>query len=758
MPFSFPLEFSGSFTAENRCGMKKFVYLSIVLLLAQVAWGQSVQLRIVDSLTSEPLAGVTVRINTTPPTGVVSNTDGKAQLANLPAGAYNVTVSFVGYKTQLLTLHWPLTRPDSVVTLALASAEAALEQVTVTATRTNRRIEDLPIKVEVLGQEDMDEEAAVVPGNVGSILGDISIIHIQRTSLPTNNQGIRMQGLDPKYTQILRDGLPLYEGFSGNLGVLQIPPLDLRQVEIIKGSASTLYGGGAIGGLINLVSRRPGNDPELTVVANRSTLRENNLNVYGSRQYSQKIGVTLFAGYTNQPARDVNGDGFSDVPLIHQFTIHPRLFLSLNPANKLNVGYSFVTERRDGGYVSAVDQPETTGGLYVQTNRLQRHTVDATYDHPFSQDHTFTGRATISYYDRKQNDGGYRFDGRQLSGYIEATDYLQRGSHTMVAGLTLTTEQFRKGTTDSTRIADFTYTTLGAFVQDDYTLGKYVTVQGGLRLDHHNVYGTFFLPRLSILTKPGAHFTIRTSIGTGYKTPNVFANVVTATPNASVRYRYLQPLDPTVRPEHSLGLNMDIAYQGNLGEHLTVQLDQAFFYSFVRDPIVANALVNNPTTQPLTRLQNAAYQYRTLGTDTYLRLEYDALEFYLGYNHTDARRVQTRGATFVPFNPRDKFSLTVAYEIPDKWRMGIEASWVGNQYLYTDQRVPSYWFWAAALERLFGRWHVILNAENIFNVQQFKLTGPVVTGDNRNPSIAPLWTPQEGRIVNLALKYQLHSK
>ena len=733
--------------------MRTPFFVGIFLLLTSSAMAQLVQVRVLDSLNREPLVGVTLQVNTKPVSGAVTNTEGIAQLTGLTTGRYQLKISYLGYKPYSRPINLPA---DSLLTVRLASAADELDVVTVSATRTNRRIEDLPVKIEVLGQEDMDEEAAVVPGNVGSILGDISIIHLQRTSLPTGNEGIRMQGIAPKYTQILRDGLPLYEGFSGNLGVLQIPPLDLKQVEIVKGSASTLYGGGAIGGLINLVSRKPGSEPELTVVANRSNLRESNLNVYGSKQLSDKVGFTMFAGYTNQPAVDVNGDGFSDVPLIHQFDLHPRLFLTPNSQNKVNVGYSFVTERRDGGYVSVVNNPGANpGNLYTLNNNLIRHTGDATYEHRFTDQHSLTARGTVSYFDRKQTDGGYRFDGRQLSSYVELADNYEHGAHSMVAGVNLTHEQFSKGVTDVTTIRNFTYNTVGAFVQDDYTAGRSVTFQGGLRLDHHNVYGNFFLPRLSILIKPAEKFTIRTSIGTGYKTPNVFGNVTTTTPGASTRYRYLQGLDPAVTSEHSLGLNMDIGYKGNIGEHLTVQLDQAFFYSYVRNPIVAVADLTNPAT-PLTRLQNASYNYRTLGTDTYLRLEYDAIEFYLGYNHTAARQtsVSGNGQQFVPFNPRDKFSLTVAYEIPDKWRFGIEASWVGNQYIYNNQPVPSYYFWATAVERMFGRFHLILNAENLFNVQQINY-GPVVTGDVRNPSIAPLWGPQQGRIVNLALKYQL---
>src|SRR6202008_333350 len=101
------------------------------------------------------------------------------------------------------------------------------------------------------------EENTIRPANIASILGDVSGGQIQQSSATSGNSNVRIQGLDGRYTQILRDGMPLYDGFSGGFGILTVPPLDLKQIELIKGSASTLYGGGAIGGLINLVSKRP---------------------------------------------------------------------------------------------------------------------------------------------------------------------------------------------------------------------------------------------------------------------------------------------------------------------------------------------------------------------------------------------------------------------------------------------------------------------------------------------------------------------
>ncbi len=75
--------------------------------------------------------------------------------------------------------------------------------------------------------------------NISMVLRESTGIQIQQTSLSSVNSSIRIQGLDGRYTQILKDGFPLFGGFSGGLSINQIPPLDLNQFEIIKGSAST---------------------------------------------------------------------------------------------------------------------------------------------------------------------------------------------------------------------------------------------------------------------------------------------------------------------------------------------------------------------------------------------------------------------------------------------------------------------------------------------------------------------------------------
>jgi outer membrane receptor for ferrienterochelin and colicins len=735
--------------------MKKYLLIAILIIISKTiifAQNNSVKIKLEDAVSHEPLIGATVRLKSNSKIGASADANGIAELKNAPSGKQIFEATFVGYEEKEFVIELPLSSDNQPFIVGLAQGKEALEEVIVTSSRTNSRIEDLPIKVEVLGQEDMDEESAVVPGNVASILGDISIIHIQKTSPTNGNQAIRMQGLDSKYTQILRDGIPLFEGFSGNLGVLQIPPLDLRQVEVVKGSVSTLYGGGAIGGMINIVSKTPNSEsPEITAVFNRTNLKETNLNTYYAQKYG-KAGLTLFVGLTDQKAVDVNNDGFSDSPLIKQLSFHPRFFYTFSDKNKLNLGYSLINEKRAGGVVDAVNNEENNGTKFVSATDFQRHTVDYNFNHEFRKVHSFTLKGAISFFDRNFTEQNRFFKANQTSSYTEATDYLETGKHKLVFGANLTLENFRKPNPDSTLLTSYNYSTLGFFAQDDWQLTPKFSLQTGLRVDNHNTFGTFILPRISLMTKPSEKWTIRWSVGTGYKTPNVFANQTPANPLTSVNYWNLTPLDANVKPESSIGSNIDVAYSTHIGEHFSIQLDQAFYYTNITSPIVASA-ISNQTNR--TRLTNAAYDVNSIGTDTYLRMQYDAIEFYLGFNHTIAKRSGSGESAYLPFSPQDKFSLTLAYTIEGKWRFGIESSFVGSQYLYDNQRVKDYAFWAGSIERKFGtHLSLVLNAENILNIKQSDFE-KVVTGTFEKPNFNPIWAPQEGAIVNLALKYKL---
>src|SRR4026208_1393577 len=308
---------------KNAFAVILLVILSSMTLQAQNTFSCIIK----DSQSQERLQNVSIVLKGTS-TGVASDSSGKATLRNIPDGKQFFVFTSVGYTEFSLEVNFPLPVADSVFTILLEPAPTEEEQVIVVASsRTESRIEDLPTKVEVLGAEEVNEEVGIKPGNIASLLGDVAGIQIQQMSAATGNVEMRVQGLPGKYTQILKDGMPLFGGFSGSFSILQIPPLDLKQIEIIKGASSTLYGGGAIAGMVNLISKRSKEGVfEKTILLNQSTLKETNANFYSSGR-KDKLGYTFFTGTNYQQKVDVNKDGFSDVPHVKSLFIHPNIFI-----------------------------------------------------------------------------------------------------------------------------------------------------------------------------------------------------------------------------------------------------------------------------------------------------------------------------------------------------------------------------------------------------------------------------------------------
>ena len=330
-------------------------YLTIIFSLGSIISQAQFKLKgIVLDSKREAVVGVSVW--TESKKVVTTDSLGKFSMIVASKGPIFIHLSHKSYQSFDTTIN----DLEKEVEIVLKEAENELEDVVIVASsRTNSTIEDLPTKVEVLGSEEVFEENQIKPGNIASLLGDIAGIQIQQTNAATGNADMRIQGLPGKYTQILRDGMPLFGGYSGSFSILQIPPLDLQQIELVKGASSTLYGGGAIAGMVNLVSKKPklGKDEHI-ITLNRSSLKENNFNAFFSSR-NKKIGYTLYAGATKQDEVDVNKDKYSDVPRVGSIFFNPRLFIYLDSASKLILGYTVNSENRIGGSMLGIKSKNT---------------------------------------------------------------------------------------------------------------------------------------------------------------------------------------------------------------------------------------------------------------------------------------------------------------------------------------------------------------------------------------------------------------
>jgi outer membrane receptor for ferrienterochelin and colicins len=690
-----------------------------------------------DAESKEILQDVSAKIENSTK-AIASDNNGRIAFTNLAAGKIKITFSFVGYDNQTASFQIP--GGNTVQIIYLQKAEKKEEEVIVSSSRTNSRIEDLPTKVEVLGSEEVGEENGIKPGNIASLLGDVAGIQIQQTSATTGNADARIQGLPGKYSQILRDGLPLFGGYSGSFSILQIPPLDLKQIEIIKGSSSTLYGGGAIAGMLNLISKSPRlNSPERSITINQSTLKESNGNLFLSNR-NKKTGYTLFAGGTYQRAVDVNKDGYSDVPDLKTVFFHPRLFFYPNQKQTVIIGYNLTYEDRNGGDMQVLHQTKDNNHQFFIQNKSLRNTVDAAIETKLNANDRLTIKGTTSFFNRDITTNVFGMKAKQLSYFSELTYFKKLTKHNIVGGINFSGENFRKKNPDSTRFDNYNYITAGIFVQDDWKITQKFIVEAGLRLDNHNVYGNFVLPRLSLLYKINTHFTTRLGGGYGYKIPSQFASDID-------ERDYLNFYPGTnIKAEKSTGANWDINYKTVAnGWHLTV--NQMFYVTEIKDPLVEFTIQNG-----MISFSSASKPLNTKGFETYVAATHDELEIYFGYTYTNAKQLYDAVHPNVSLSARNKFATVIAYEFSSHFRAGIEASYTGKQYLDNGNTTPGYLFGAAMMRYDIKNVALVLNCENLFDYRQTKKESIISSGAPTNPIFKQIWAPIDGRVINLSAR------
>ena len=657
---------------------------------------------------------------------------------------------------------------DSIPASKRDTLEETLQNVIISSTRTNQLLKNTPLAVQVVGREDIQEGTAQSPANIRELLTELSGTQMQQTSAVSGNVSIRLQGLDGRYTQLLKDGFPLYGGFSGSLSILQVPPLDLRQVEVIKGAGSALYGGDAIAGIINLISRTPDTTLRLDAILNATNRGGTDLGGFYSHR-GQHTGVTIMGSASRQTPADINKDGFTDLPRVRQGTIAPTFFWYPDDSTTLRLGVNVSSEDRTGGDLEAVRHGADSVHPFLQQNHTDRDYYQLSYLRKGHDPQRISVKNSIGYFYRRiaQSAGGGStggpdaavsssgFSGAEISSYTEASYSLSRGAHGLVAGAGLVTDAFRPDAAHGS--LGYTHNTTGVFAQDDWRLCKNFTLEAGARADVEKTL--YFLPRLALLYRPIHPLTVRLGGGLAYKLPTLF--------NASDEedaYQQVYPISPDVRAERSASANLSFNYQGYLGDEMRLTVDQNFYYTRLTD-----ALIPQPDSLQKGWLYylNAPGLVVSRGLETNARLELDDLSLYVGYTYTDATRQYLPGHPPLPLTPKNRLVSTLSYEEEGgnegrgkggeeegHWKGGIEGFFTGAQTLDDGGSTRSFWTFDLMVQRSWGHCSLMLNLENFTDTRQSKF-GPLYTSTMQNPVFDEVYAPLDGRIVSLAFRYTL---
>lgn len=701
--------------------------------------------KVTDAATNEPLAGGTVYLKPSK-IGGAADEEGVITILNIPDGKQILIFRYIGYETQYDTLNFPLINSDTLK-IQLQSLDEEIEEIEISSTRSNRSIKDIPTRMEYIAGEELEEKGNMKPGDIRMLLAESTGIQTQQTSATSANASIRIQGLDGRYTQILKDGFPLYSGFSGGLGLLQTPPLDLKQAEVIKGSSSTLYGGGAIAGMVNLISKTPTEDGDLKVFLNGTSAKGLDINTfYGKRK--GKFGFTLYAARNSNEAFDPSGIGLTAIPKFERYTFNPRIYFYPNKATKIMFGVTGVTEERKGGNVSLINGDTGITGRYFESNATKRLSSQFHIEHKTKRDGVFNFKNSIAFFDRKLTTNNYAFNGKQTNSFTELSYLKASKKLEWIGGLNAWTENFKHY---NSLIYDLDYiqNTIGAFAQNTWKAAKKLTVESGLRVDHVIDYGTAFLPRLSLLYKQNPALTYRLGGGMGYKAPTIFTEET-----ERIQYQNLVTVSKNRNTmEKSYGLNGDINYRFYLAHNkLSFNINQLFFYTRINSPLLLS-LIQSPLIDPsYYLLSNSNGHIDTKGGETNIKVGLGDFKLFLGYTFTQTELITDSGINRMPLTPKHRLNTVLMYEIEGKWKVGLEGYYFGKQTLGDGKMGKDYWICGFMVEKLWEKFSVFINFENFLDARQTRFD-TIYTGTLTNPNFRDIYAPLDGFVVNGGIKY-----
>ncbi|MEZ5552330.1 MAG: TonB-dependent receptor [Pseudomonadales bacterium] len=616
-----------------------------------------------------------------------------------------------------------------------------IEEIIVQATRSRRRVQDEPIRVEVLSQEEIEEKLLMRPGNISMMLNETGGLRVQVTSAALGSANVRVQGMRGRYTQLLADGLPLYGGQAASLGLLQVPPSDLGQVEVIKGSASALYGGQALGGVINLVSKRPGPEAGGEFIGNATTRDAQDYSAYFASPFGRGWSGSVLTGYNRQSVQDLDDDDWIDMPGYDRYSIRPRLFFDGSDGSRIYLTAGAMSEDRRGGTVSGGLAPD--GAPFAQNQETHRYDGGLVLERPVSNWGYAQLRASGMRQSHNHRFGQLLEEDEHETMLIEASLAGETLTTSWVGGLAYQSDDYDAETFP---VFDYSYESPALFAQLDRDLGSAVSVAASARWDDHSEYGGRFSPRLSLLYRPGP-WTIRTSWGRGFYAPTPFVEETEA-----AGLSRLEPLSG-LHAEKAETLSIDFGYAAG-----ALETGVTLFASDIDDAVRLEAV-----SADQVRLVNQNGVTRTRGVEALLRWRHAPYVVTASYLYLDASEPagDTPGRRTVPLTPRHSAGVVAMWEQHDRGRIGLELYYTGTQPLednpYRSEGKP-YLHIGLLGEIVLGRYGLFLNLENLLNNRQSRsepLVRPVRAPDGRWTVDA--WEPLEGFIANAGVRIRLGS-
>lgn len=572
---------------NNVAFMKQRILTAVILFLFVLTSAfaqQKVKGTILDSQGSLEYANVLVKEKGV---GAVTDSLGKFEIGNLEPGQYTLQVSLIGYRTQIRRISVPFLSQELV--FKLEKLDASLDEVVVSGTMQEVSKLNSPVPVEVY-------KAAFFRANPNpSLFESLQNINGVRPQINCNvcNTGdIHINGLEGPYTMILIDGMPIVSGLATVYGLTGIPQSLIDRIEVVKGPASTLYGSEAVGGLINVITKRPETAPLVSLDAFATGWGEVNADLGIKSVVGKSIqslsGVNVF--WYDNPI-DNNSDGITDLTLQKRISLFQKFEIQRKGGRAFNLAGRYMNENRWGGEMNWT--PVNRGGdeIYGESILTNRWELFGTYQLPVKELVNFqfsaNGHKQDSYY------GTTFYLADQTIAFGQLTWGKEVGKHNLLLGSAYRYTHFDDNTPATTtergsKNSPSEIHLPGVFLQDEIRFNSRQSLLAGLRYDYNSVHGSILSPRLNYKVVSADKSTVfRFSAGNGFRVANVFTEDHAALTGAR-DVVFTEELEP----ERSWNTNLNLVKKIYSDRGNFISFDGSIFYTHFTNRIVPDYETN----------------------------------------------------------------------------------------------------------------------------------------------------------------------
>lgn len=664
-------------------------------------------------------------------------------------------------------------------TTGVTDKERDLKEVTVTSRSGTVRIGGAMNGVRI-NREELFKAACC---NLGESFTTNPSVDVSYSDAATGAKQIKLLGLSGTYVQMLTENMPNYRGAASPYSLGYVPGPWMKGISVSKGSASVKNGYESITGQINVDYLKP-EDPErlgINLFGNTKTRIE--ANIAGNLHLNKNLSTELLTHYENAiEEHDGNGDGFYDQPKVRQYHVQNR-WMYQNGRYIFHGGLGALNEKRVGGQMPHAAADGRRYDINIETDNYEaymKHAVILSPEHGTN----LALMTSASMHEQNSEYGDKRYYVNQKNAYASLMLETNFGAiHNLSTGMSVNYDYYGQAFNPQTVLFDGdrymfsrptaatgqpglsqpTYirereTVPGAYAQYTLNLHNRLTAMAGLRVDHSSMYGTFVTPRFHLKYAPADVFSVRLSVGKGYRTVHALGenNFLMASGRTLI-------VDANLRQEEAWNYGVSTAFNIPLAGK-TLKLNAEYYYTRFGEQAVTD-YDSNPEEIRIGNLTGKSYSH-TMQVDATYPL-FEGMTLTAAYRLNDVKSTYGGKLMKKPLTSKYKGLLTASYKTPlGLWQFDATLQLNGGGRMPTPYETadgtmswagtfPAFAQLGAQVTRWFRHWSVYAGGENLTGFTQ---KNPIIgASDPWDKTFDPtmIWGPVHGAVAYIGVRINI---